>query len=175
VPLTIYVDESKARGFRFAGAVVPTRDAARCRVVMASLRTGPTHRIHFKKERDSTRKAVLSAIEQLPIDHVLVEVIPRSGPAPPREKGLIALAQFARSVGADALVLERDPSNAERDRRVLFDALGRRVNEKPTTYHHVAATEEPLLWIPDAVAWSWTRGGEWRKRVKGLRLQVIRV
>jgi hypothetical protein len=173
MPLTIYADESKARGFRFAGAVVQTHDAARCRAVMARLRTGPTRRIHFKKESDSTRRAVLAAIRQLPIDHVVVEVLPRAGFAPPRERGLIALAEFARSVEADALVLERDPSNAERDRRVLFEALGRRADGNPITYRHLAATDEPLLWIPDAVAWSWTRGGEWRKRVKELRLTLI--
>jgi hypothetical protein len=173
MPVTIYADESKARGFRFAGAVVQSQDAAPCRAVMARLRTGPTRRIHFKKERDSTRKAVLAAIDQLPIDHVIVEVLPRAGFAPPRERGLIALAEFARSVGADALVLERDPSNAERDRRVLFDALGRRADGSPIAYRHLAATDEPLLWIPDAVAWSWTRGGDWRKRVKELRLTLI--
>jgi hypothetical protein len=24
---------------------------------------------------------------------------------------------------------------------------------------------DPLLWIPDAIAWSWAKGGEWRQLV----------
>jgi hypothetical protein len=26
----------------------------------------------------------------------------------------------------------------------------------------LAAHTDPMLWIPDAVAWSWVKGGEWR-------------
>ena len=25
--------------------------------------------------------------------------------------------------------------------------------------------EDPLLWVPDAIAWSWMRGGHWRQAV----------
>lgn len=28
------------------------------------------------------------------------------------------------------------------------------------TYHHRTAAEEPMLWIPDAIAWSFGRGGD---------------
>ena len=29
----------------------------------------------------------------------------------------------------------------------------------------LVAKADPLLWVPDAVAWSWMRGGEWRRAV----------
>jgi hypothetical protein len=35
-------------------------------------------------------------------------------------------------------------------------------------YRHSARHEEPLLWIPDAIAWSYTRGGAWRHQVRRL-------
>lgn len=35
-------------------------------------------------------------------------------------------------------------------------------------YRHHRAHEEPLLALPDAIAWSWHRGGQWRKRVEPL-------
>lgn len=35
-------------------------------------------------------------------------------------------------------------------------------------YVHLAAHQEPALWIPDAVAWCYGAGGEWRRRVSTL-------
>lgn len=33
------------------------------------------------------------------------------------------------------------------------------------TYELLATHADPLLWIPDAVAWCWNRGGTWRDSV----------
>jgi len=33
---------------------------------------------------------------------------------------------------------------------------------------HVAPSEEPLLWLPDIIAWAYGRGGEWKKSVDPL-------
>jgi hypothetical protein len=32
-------------------------------------------------------------------------------------------------------------------------------------YEHLRPFEEPLLWIPDAIAWAWGAGGDWRRRI----------
>ena len=32
-------------------------------------------------------------------------------------------------------------------------------------YEHLSPRMEPLLWIPDAVAWCWAKGGVWKDRV----------
>lgn len=42
------------------------------------------------------------------------------------------------------------------------------------TYAHQGRTDELLLSIPDAIAWSWARGGEWRTRVKPV-VRYVRV
>jgi hypothetical protein len=42
-------------------------------------------------------------------------------------------------------------------------------------YMHKRANEEPLLAIPDAVAWSWAKGGHWRRRVTGIVADVVRL
>jgi hypothetical protein len=173
VYLTIYADESKARGFRFALTIVSDRDAGRCRLAMLALRKGPTRRIHFVKEMNSTRKAILATIRALPVAHVVVEVGPLPGGSDPRERGLVALARLAREVGATTVVLERDPTTVEKDRRVLFANSRSRNDHAQIHYYHLTATEEPLLWIPDAIAWSWTRGGEWRRRVMEMGVRVI--
>jgi hypothetical protein len=43
------------------------------------------------------------------------------------------------------------------------------INKVPwlgTVYlEHMRAFEEPLLWLPDALAWAHGAGGEWRQRI----------
>ena len=41
------------------------------------------------------------------------------------------------------------------------------------TFRHVAAHEEPLLWLPDAIAWAIGRGGDWRRRAEPLVEKVV--
>ncbi|HEX6684851.1 MAG TPA: hypothetical protein VF062_18830 [Candidatus Limnocylindrales bacterium] len=63
-------------------------------------------------------------------------------------------------------MLERDDSHAEADRRLLRAELQAAGAADRLTYEHVRAYEEPLLAIPDAVAWCWVKGGHWRVKAK---------
>lgn len=173
--LTIFADESKSRGFRLAATVIADRDTVRCRSEMSRLRRGPTRRIHFVKEMNSTRKAILTTIGTMPVAHLLIDVEPLHGARDPRERALVSLVHLAHKLGATTVVLERDPSTLEKDRRTLFAASRALEDGAGIRYRQLAAHEEPLLWIPDAIAWSWTRGGEWRQLVLAMNTQVIRI
>jgi hypothetical protein len=48
---------------------------------------------------------------------------------------------------------------------VLFHAAREHGCSDSLQYELLAAHADPLLWIPDAVAWSWVKGGEWRDLV----------
>lgn len=69
---------------------------------------------------------------------------------------------------AERLVIERDESTYDFDKRTLTDAC-RTYGCRETLYwdllppHH-----DPMLWIPDAMAWCWSKGGEWRQEVEQL-------
>lgn len=56
---------------------------------------------------------------------------------------------------------------SERRDRVITAAL-RRIGTGELTFGHVGAHEEPLLWVPDAIAWAVGRGGDWRRRARSL-------
>ena len=142
---------------------------------MMRLRRVGTRRLHFVKEANASKRKALAVIATLPITHLVVEVTPQRGGPPPRARGLVALAEWASSAGATAIVLERDPTEVERDRRALFAGLSRTTSRTALGYRHADPEREPLLWIPDAVAWSWTRGGEWRRAVRGLGVSVMRL
>lgn len=72
------------------------------------------------------------------------------------------------AAGAERLLVERDESTYDFDRRTLFDAVRLHGCADTLTYAVVAAHADPLLWIPDAVAWCWAAGREWRATVEPL-------
>lgn len=63
------------------------------------------------------------------------------------------------------LVLEQDDTLLDFDRRTLYGAV-RRARYPDLRYEQQRAAAEPLLALPDAVAWCRARGGEWRRRVE---------
>ena len=75
-----------------------------------------------------------------------------------------------RSLG---LVLAQDDSTLKSDRRILFEAAGKYGIRDQLTYHHLRAKQEPMLWIPDAVAWCLAKGGEWPDRVRPLITKTV--
>ena len=66
---------------------------------------------------------------------------------------------------AERLVVERDETTTTFDKQVLFQAARKCGCSDRLQYELLAAYADPLLWIPDAVAWSWVKGGEWRELV----------
>ncbi|AYD91032.1 hypothetical protein D4740_02890 [Actinomyces sp. 2119] len=56
------------------------------------------------------------------------------------------------------------------DRQILQQVLG---CGWEGTYDHLRDHEEPLLWLADAISWSWNKGGEWRRRLNGIDIKVI--
>lgn len=79
-------------------------------------------------------------------------------------------ALHLRAAGVGRIVLEARLGQDHRDRADLFDVVGGDRSGSPVTYAHHSAASEPLLWIADAVAWAWGRGGVWRKQVVDLGL-----
>jgi hypothetical protein len=66
--------------------------------------------------------------------------------------------------GGTRLVIEREDP-VLKDLSVLFSAVDKAGVGDALTYEHVRARSEPLLWIPDAAAWCWTHGTQWRRRI----------
>jgi hypothetical protein len=89
-----------------------------------------------------------------------------------RRECLRQLAEVAATESHRRIVLERDESIERSDRRALYADLTRCGATDRVTYSHASAHEEPLLWVADAIAWSYAKGGEWRKRVGPMIKQI---
>jgi len=76
------------------------------------------------------------------------------------------VADAATAVGETRLVLEQDDSLVQWDGQRLIELARAAGCRDRVRYDHLRASAEQLLAVPDAVAWCWARGGEWRSRVE---------
>jgi hypothetical protein len=67
---------------------------------------------------------------------------------------------------AERVVVERDETTLDFDRRVLYAAARKHGCAETLQYDLLAPHLDPMLWIPDAVAWAWVKNGEWRPLVE---------
>ena len=162
----VFVDESKRHGLLVAAAVVQPRDLAPARTVLRRLRLPGQARLHFTKERDDRRGQILNAILDLGVVVDLYDAISGRNQQQARAACLRALVQDLAATDARRLVLEQDDSLVRSDQAVLYAAVRDAAAGDRLTYEHVPARSEPLLWVADAAAWCWSRGGVWPGRLQ---------
>lgn len=128
--LVMFADESKARGYTFVAVIATPAQAGLIRGVLTGLRMRGQRRIHFVRERDSRRRAVLSGLDSVGTRAYLYHV-DGLGEKDARPLCLDAIVQDAARDGVERLVFESDESVAPSDLRVLHDAVHRAGGRAP--------------------------------------------
>ncbi len=82
-----------------------------------------------------------------------------------RQRCLRQLPRDLTAARAHRLVLEGRDDRDALDARTLRATLGAQPSLGGVVYEHLDSTQEPLLWIPDALGWCYGAGGDWRRRV----------
>jgi hypothetical protein len=165
----VFVDETKEKGYVLvAAAVIPT-DLVAARRQIRRMTLGNQGRIHFYKERDSRRRQIIDGILELGVQVTIYD----AGTSYRREIDaraacLSAIVTDCAASGAHLLVLEQDDSLLRWDNQLLIELTRTAGCRDNLRYEHKRAATENLLVIPDAVAWCWARGGDWRKPVEPL-------
>lgn len=166
MPAHVFVDETKRQGLLLTAAAVLPGELAMARRVLRGLVMPGQRRLHLVKESDGRKKKVLDAIAELA---PVVTLYDARG-LPHHQQRAACLRALVADLAAERvhrLVLERDDTLLEHDRKLLYREV-REFGCAELRYEHLRAHEEPLLAIPDAVAWCWSRGGAWRERVREL-------
>lgn len=70
------------------------------------------------------------------------------------------------------LVLEQDDTLLSFDNQRLIEFTRAAGCRDTLRYEHQRAASEPLLAVPDAVAWCWAKGGDWRRRIEPIVTDV---
>ena len=163
----LFVDESKAKGYTMAAALVASGNISDLRQSMRALVLPGQRRLHFTKERANRRRLILSRMADLGV-RVQVFHCTATSDAIGREACLIGLVDHAAKEAHTKIVIERDQSIEQSDRKILFREVKKHKLTGTLTYALEDPYLEPLLWIPDAVAWSYSKGGDWKRRAEPL-------
>lgn len=171
----VFVDESKARGLLLAAAIVPQEELARLRKLVDSLRLPRQRRIHFTAESDARRKVILATLTGAHTKAVIYEGSSYKDIKMARDTALSRLVDDAAKMGVQMLVIERDDQSEASDRAIIRSRAEIAGCLEQMRYVHKRSYEDCLLSIPDAIAWSWAKAGQWRQRVEGIAAEVVRV
>jgi hypothetical protein len=171
--LALFADESKQGTFLFGIACVDSTDIPRLRKGLRSLVLPGQRSLHFAAESPSRRSLLLDQILNLNPCIALIDT-QESNQRLGREIGLQSLVQFAQNCNASRIVIERDESSIKTDTAILRGFVHSREPEL-RQFQILPRHEEPILWVPDAIAWSYQRGGEYRKALTRHGLEIITV
>lgn len=170
-----FVDESKRGPYLMCVYVAAPADRREVKVELNRLRPRGAPRLHMHAERDSLRREILSTLCELEVTAtVFTSAIKPFRNARAR---IIEAGIWPRIVRdrIDRLVLEPEVGQDERDRKQLYELTRAAGLSGRFTYAHVAPTVEPMLWVPDAIAWAYGSGGDWRRRADPLIAEVVDV
>lgn len=162
----VFVDESKATDYLLIGTVVVPGQLVTARRVVRNLILPGQRRIHMKRESDRRRRTILAAIRAAGFTSIIFRAADRNISEVVRRGICIdALVDDALKNKRNELIFELDASLERRDHNRIAARLKAANAPNDLAYRHDTPGAEPVLAIPDAVGWAWARGGDWRRRV----------
>ncbi|MFF1817477.1 hypothetical protein ACFVWG_09280 [Kribbella sp. NPDC058245] len=162
MPTHVFVDENKSKGLLMAAAYCRAGDVAVHRKALRQLLLPGQERLHFSHERPARRRQILGLITSFGVV-VDIYITDRSTLAD-RRRCLEAIVRDCAG-SAERLIAEMDESLYESDLRTIREAAHRFGCHETLRWSILVAKADPLLWVPDAVAWCWARGGDWKQAV----------
>ena len=133
-------------------------------------------RLHMKDESDPRKRSIVTAIAVSQVQATVYDAGRRYRNERERRAACLrALVVDAGPRGDTMMVLEQDDTLVTSDRRLLYQATRETGCTDTLRYEHLHAFAEPLLAIPDAIAWCWAKGGEWRRRIDPVVIAVREV
>jgi len=170
-----FIDESTAGDYLLVCSVVPPGSVNDARSTMRGLLLKGQRSLHMKDESDQRRHNILRTIQSLEPSATLYRARPRDyrGPKGARDACIRQAAHDGVDLRLQRMILDKIDSLVARDRAaIIAGAASAGARVVPFDYDHMQRHEEPLLWIADALAWSYARGGSFRAQAAGL-LRVV--
>ncbi len=167
--LHAFVDESiRGHDYLICAATVPTTELSSARKALRQLRAPGQRHIHFVTESAARGRRILKEISILGAT-TTIYVAESRDQVVARTAILETMVPDLRDLGVRRLILDSRQGQDHRDRSAIYRTVGASP-EPEFAYDHQPSADEP----PDAVAWAWGRGGDWKRQVEELGL-VTRV
>ncbi len=168
-----FADESRRGDYLVCAVTVAPADLDSARKALKSLRAPRSARIHMS--HDSRRASqIIRGVVALDLQaHLYVVDLGGRSERHARDRALAAMATDLDTLHVRQLWLESCDQD-RRDREVIRTALATSPGSG-FAYRHTSPTSEPMLWVPDVLAWAWGKGGHHRKAVAGtLEVHTVR-
>lgn len=164
----IYVDETKHRDYVMVAAVVLGEDLTSARACVRELLKPGQHHLHMKDEADGRKETIAKTLAAADLRATVYDAGQRHrNQVLARAACLSALIDDLSDSNIETLiVLDQDETLVQSDRRLLYRAVRTAGREATPRYEHRRAATEQLLGIPDAFAWCWAKGGQWRAHIR---------
>lgn len=170
-----FADESARRGYLVCVVVLTPTGMVQARQVLQSLRKAGQHRIHMTSESPRRRKEILSAVCGLDMSAYLYQAdLNGRSQRGARDGCLRAAVPDLVSLGVGRLMIESCDQDHQ-DRQVIREMAEKADVLDDFNYGHGRPSTEPLLWLPDIVAWAYGRGGDWRRRTQQIVCRVYEI
>jgi hypothetical protein len=163
-----FIDES-VRGSKYllAAVIVDHTRHQDIRRELKSLRQFGRSSLHMHREVIGRKRLIASAVAQMEITCVLaVQELSGQSLMSARIKCLNELSGHELVRSTSQLTLETSNS-IELDKKILSNSAYEFSGKFPH-YRHLSSAQEPLLWLPDIIAWCAGKGGEFENIVKPL-------
>jgi hypothetical protein len=151
----LWVPPAGSGCYVFAAALIEQAAFDPIRAALTGLLLPRQRRLHWRDESVPRKRKIAAVIAEADVRHLVVVGAPMD-PARQeraRRKVLQHLLYRAADAGVEQVVLEaRTPLLNARDRAVIEALRGQRVVPGNLRVSLVRAADEPLLWLPDAVA-----------------------
>jgi hypothetical protein len=172
----VYVDETKRHGYLLVASVVMPTDHTSIRRALQDLVLPGQRRLHMKAERDPRRRAIAATIVASGVQATIYDA--SRGYKTERDARaacLEAVVADAAVEGHTLLIIEQDDTLVSWDNQKLIEYTRAARCRDSLRYEHRRAASEQLLAIPDAIAWCWANGGDWRRRIEAAveRVRVV--
>ncbi|MFD0742975.1 hypothetical protein ACFQ1L_15165 [Phytohabitans flavus] len=156
-------------------ALLAPKNLAPARQSIKGLIMPGQRRLHFQKESNGRRKQILDAVAALGVEAIVYDGHRYASNKPARDACLARLVTDLTKLDVERLILETEDGALKSDKALIFAQLRSTGDGNALRYAHMRAYEESLLAIPDAIAWSWAKGGHWRARISEIVSDVRKV
>jgi hypothetical protein len=160
----VYVDETKRTGYVLAAVTVT--DPAAARKAVRGLMLPRQSRLHMVRENPARKAQIVAAVLALGVTATIYDA-GRHHPSELAARRACLDALATDLAGDDTLLtIERDDGLVRTDQAVLYGHAREHGRTGSLHYDHLRASAEPVCALPDVIAWCWTKGGDWRERIK---------
>lgn len=171
----VFIDETKQRDYIMVASSHAATDVRELRGVLRALLLPNQRFLHMKSERIGRKRRIAAAIAAAGVQATVYRARPRHRTEKQRREACLRQLVSDNADGVHTLlVFDQDETLRRWDNQKLIDFTRAENCRETLRYEHKNSSAELLLAVPDAIAWCWAKGGEW-KAMMGSVVNVERV